>query len=65
LERCNELGVNLVKLESRPLPERDFEFLFYLDLDIPAASPVLGELIALLESEAEELRYLGSYSEVV
>jgi prephenate dehydratase len=39
--------------------------LFYLDLDIPAASPVLGELIALLESEAEELRYLGSYSEVV
>ena len=52
-------------LESRPLPERDFEFLFYLDLDIPAASPVLGELIALLESEAEELRYLGSYSEVV
>lgn len=65
LERCNELGVNLVKLESRPLPERDFEFLFYLDLDIPAASPALYELIALLEAETEELRYLGSYLEVV
>ncbi len=65
LERCNELGINLVKLESRPLPERDFEFLFYLDLDIPAASPLLGELITLLEGETEELRYLGSYLEVV
>lgn len=65
LERCNELGVNLVKLESRPLPERDFEFLFYFDLDIAAASPALAELIPLLESETEELRYLGSYLEVV
>ncbi len=65
LERCNELGVNLVKLESRPIPERDFEVLFYFDLDIAAASPVLADLIPLLEAETEELRYLGSYSEVV
>jgi len=65
LERCNELGVNLVKLESRPIPERDFEFLFYFDLDIAAASPALAELIPLLEAETEELRYLGSYLEVV
>ena len=65
LARFSALGVNMVKLESRPLPERDFEFLFYLDLDIPAASPALYELIALLEAETEELRYLGSYLEVV
>lgn len=65
LERCNELGINLVKLESRPIPERDFEFLFYFDLDIAAASPALAELIPLLEAETEELRYLGSYLEVV
>lgn len=65
LERCNELGINLVKLESRPIPERDFEFLFYFDLDIAAASPALAELIPLLEAETEELGYLGSYLEVV
>lgn len=65
LERCNELGVNLVKLESRPIPERDFEVQFYFDLDIAAASPTLTRLIPALEAEAEELKYLGSYLEIV
>lgn len=65
LERCNELGVNLVKLESRPIPERDFEVQFCFDLDIAAASPTLTRLIPALEAEAEELKYLGSYSEIV
>ncbi len=65
LERCNELGVNLVKLESSPIPERDFEVLFYFDLDIAAASPTLLQLIPALEAEAEEVKYLGSYMEVV
>ncbi len=65
LERINEFGVNLVKLESRPLPERDFEFSFYFDLDIAAASPSLPRLIRALEPEVEELKYLGSYTEVV
>lgn len=65
LERCNELGVNLVKLESRPIPERDFEFLFYFDLDIATASPALSQLIPALEAEAEEVKYLGSYLEIV
>lgn len=65
LERCNELGVNLVKLESCPIPEREFEFLFYFDLDIAAASPALAKLIPLLEAETEELKYLGSYLEVI
>ena len=65
MERINELGINLVKLESRPLPERDFEFSFYFDLDIAAASPMLPRLIRSLEPEVEELKYLGSYTEVV
>ena len=29
LSRFYALGINLNKLESRPLPERDFEFMFY------------------------------------
>ncbi len=65
LEQCNEYGVNLVKLESRPIPERDFEFLFYFDLDIAAADPKFAHLLSALEAEAEDLQYLGSYLEVI
>lgn len=65
LEQCNEYGVNIVKLESRPFPERDFEFLFYFDLDIAAADPNFARLLSALEAETEELQYLGSYPEIV
>ena len=37
LERFYALDINLVKLESRPIPGKDFEFLFYFDLDAPVA----------------------------
>ena len=33
LSRFYALGINLTKLESRPLPDRDFEFMFYFDLE--------------------------------
>ena len=65
LARINALGINLTKLESRPLPDRDFEFMFYFDLDTPVYSPKLTQLMADLETLCETFRYLGSYSEIV
>ncbi len=65
LSRFNALGINLIKLESRPIPERDFEFMFYFDLEAPVYSPKLAQLLAELEKECEEFTYLGSYSEVI
>ena len=65
LARLNALGINLNKLESRPLPERNFEFMFYFDIDESIYSPALKELLCEFESEAQEFRYLGSYSEVL
>ena len=65
LARFNSLGINLIKLESRPIPERDFEFMFYFDLEVPVYSPKLGQLLAELEKECDEFTYLGSYSEVI
>ena len=58
-------GINLVKLESRPIPDRDFEFMFYFDLEIPVYSQALGRALAELGSLCEEFYYLGSYSEIV
>ncbi|MBO7302969.1 MAG: chorismate mutase [Clostridia bacterium] len=65
LSRFNALGINLLKLESRPIPDRDFEFAFYFDLESSVYSPRLAALLAELEKECDEFTYLGSYSEVV
>ena len=33
LARLYTLGINVTKLESRPIPDREFEFMFYFDLE--------------------------------
>ncbi len=65
LSRLYVHGINLNKLESRPIPDRNFEFMFYFDIDESIYSPSLKALLSDLEREAQEFRYLGSYSEIV
>ena len=65
LSRFYALGINLSKLESRPMPERNFEFMFYFDLDTSIYSPAFMQLMGELDSVCEEFHYLGSYSEVI
>lgn len=65
LARFYALGINLIKLESRPIPDRDFEFMFYFDLETPVYSPEFIQLMNELSGVCEEFRYLGSYSEIV
>lgn len=65
LARIYALGINVTKLESRPIPERDFEFMFYFDLETSIYSQEFQELMGELEDFCEEFKYLGSFSEVV
>ena len=65
LSRFYALGINLNKLESRPMPERNFEFMFYFDLETSVYTPQFQQLMAELPSLCEEFSYLGSYSEVI
>jgi len=65
LSRFYALGINLNKLESRPLPDRNFEFMFYFDLETPVYSPRFQQLMDEMPSLCEEFTYLGSYGEVV
>ena len=58
-------GINLIKLESRPIPNRDFDFMFYFDIETPVYSPKLIEVLRELNDQCDEFHYLGSYSEVV
>jgi chorismate mutase/prephenate dehydratase len=65
LARFYALDINLVKLESRPIPDRDFEFMFYFDIECPAAAPEFRMLMDSLSDVCQEFRYLGSYTEVM
>lgn len=65
LSRFYALGINLVKLESRPLPDRDFEFMFYFDLETSVYSKRFTQLICELDEMSERFSYLGSYLEIM
>ena len=65
LARMYTLGINVTKLESRPLPDREFEFMFYFDLETSIYSEEFIQLMCELDELCEEFKYLGSYTEVV
>ena len=65
LSRFNALDINLIKLESRPLPGRDFEFMFYFDLEASVGSSTFSRLIEELDITLNQFSYLGCYSEIV
>ena len=65
LARMYTLGINVIKLESRPLPDKDFEFMFYFDLETSIYSEEFVQLMCELDELCEEFKYLGSYTEVV
>lgn len=65
LARIYTLGINVTKLESRPLPDREFEFMFYFDLETSIYSEEFVQLMCELDDFCEEFKYLGSFSEVV
>ncbi len=65
LARLYVLGINVIKLESRPIPDRDFEFMFYFDLETSIYSEEFVQLMCELDDLCDDFKYLGSYTEVV
>ena len=61
----NALGINMTKLESCPIPERDFESMFYFDFTVSVYSDTLKSLLCELEARSEKFRLLGAYSEII
>lgn len=59
------IDVNLTKLESRPIPGSDFEFLFYFDLDASVYQEDLLYLLSELEASPETFVFLGCYLEAI
>jgi prephenate dehydratase len=53
--------LNLVKIESRPLRGKPWEYLFYLDLVGRSTDPAVRKALGHLEELADFLRVLGTY----
>lgn len=64
LNKFSALGLNLTKLESRPIPDSPFEFNFYFDFDADARNTSVQNLIAEIASKAENFSFLGAYEEL-
>jgi len=58
------LGLNLTKLESRPILGRDFEFMFFFDFDASLNNKDVISLLDGLSTGSEMFNFLGNYSEV-
>lgn len=64
LARFYALGINIFKLESRPIPSREFDFMFYLDIEAEVYSDEFIRLMNQVEELSQDFKYLGSYSEL-
>ena len=65
LARLYTLGINVIKLESRPISDRDYEFMFYFDLETSIYSEEYIQLMCELDDLCTDFAYLGSYTEVL
>ena len=63
ISRLALAGVNLTKLESRPIPGREFEFRFFFDFEADLRDPAVVDLICELEKRTEHFVFLGAYAE--
>jgi len=61
LAEFSNRGVNLTRIESRPLRRGLGRYMFFCDLEGSSADDVVGEALAALKAKAESVRVLGSY----
>jgi chorismate mutase/prephenate dehydratase len=54
-------GINLIKLESRPVPENPHEQMFYLDFEGNITDPTIDLVIQELTRSSRFIKVLGSY----
>jgi len=60
LQCLSTRGVNLTRLEARPIPDKPFEYRFFMDYQV--ADPAVAEdALCHLEAEAHEVRLFGTY----
>ncbi|MDR0689650.1 MAG: 3-deoxy-7-phosphoheptulonate synthase [Spirochaetaceae bacterium] len=61
LKILSERGINLSKLESRPIQGQPWRYLFYVDVNIPGTEDAFDLVMEELKTKAEDFRFLGAY----
>ena len=61
LEVFAKNDINLLKLESRPLPFHNFEYLFYIDFELLPNQPKLDEILKICTNYCQDYKLLGYY----
>ena len=56
-----ERGINLVKLESRPIHGKPWEYMFYVDIEADVESDSFKPILKLLQKKTDYLKVLGCY----
>ena len=64
LSKLAALGVNMTKLESCPVSGRNFEFIFFLELEASVKEPGVLSMLEEMERSCESFQFLGGYAEV-
>ena len=54
-------GIDLTRIESRPIKDRHAEYWFHIDCTGHVAEPAMGEALAALHRRCDRVRFLGSY----
>ncbi|HEX6665463.1 MAG TPA: prephenate dehydratase [Solirubrobacterales bacterium] len=62
LAEFSSRGINLSRIESRPLRQGLGRYMFFCDLEGAETDPTVAEAIAALRTKADSVRLLGSYS---
>jgi chorismate mutase/prephenate dehydratase len=65
LSKFAHLGINLTKLESRPIVGSGFEFMFYFDFKCDVKDKGVRNLLCELDNSTEQFTFLGAYGEIV
>ena len=61
LSRFASIGVNMTKLESRPIPGKPFEFMFFVDVECVPGTKMFDTLLAQVPPLCDEMSYIGTY----
>ena len=64
LAKIAAYGVNTCKIESCPVSGRNFEFIFFFDLDASVREPGVLPMLEELERISESFTFLGNYAVV-
>ena len=65
LKMIADEGINMTKLESRPIPGKPWEYLFFVELQLPEDIARFDELASRLKEKAVSSRILGVYTSVI